>query len=76
MSIVAKYTELPRRRARPDRAHARHPRTARFDEASIRDQEAYFRDAGQLTYEGEADLASVLRPEILAAANAFLEANP
>lgn len=47
-----------------------------IDEASVRDQEAYFRDAGHLTYEGEADLASILRPEVLAAANAFLEANP
>jgi NitT/TauT family transport system substrate-binding protein len=47
-----------------------------IDEASVRDQEAYFREAGHLTYEGDADLASIFRPEILAAANAFLEANP
>ena len=47
-----------------------------IDEASVRAQEAYFRDAGHLTYEGDADLASIFRPDVLAAANAFLEANP
>ncbi len=47
-----------------------------IDEASVRDQEAYFRDSGQLTYEGDADLASIFRPDVLEAANAFLEANP
>ncbi|CAN5737345.1 ABC transporter substrate-binding protein [soil metagenome] len=73
--IVAKYTELPLdvlgqiglTESSPDGS---------FDEASIRAQEAYFREAGQLEYEGDADLESVLQPEILAAANAFLEANP
>jgi NitT/TauT family transport system substrate-binding protein len=73
--IVAKWTELPIdvlgtigvTEASPDGS---------IDEASVRDQEAYFRDSGQLTYEGDADLASILRPEVLAAANAFLEANP
>ena len=47
-----------------------------IDEASVRDQEAYFRSSGQLTYEGDADLASILRLDVLEAANAFLEANP
>jgi NitT/TauT family transport system substrate-binding protein len=47
-----------------------------LDEASIRDQEAYFRSAGQLEYEGEADLDSVYRRDVLAAASAFLDANP
>jgi NitT/TauT family transport system substrate-binding protein len=47
-----------------------------LDEESIRDQEAYFRSADQLEYEGEADLDSVYRRDVLAAANAFLEANP
>jgi NitT/TauT family transport system substrate-binding protein len=73
--IVAKYTELPLdvlgeiafTVASPDGS---------FDEASIRAQEEYYREAGQLTYEGEADLSSVFRPDLLAAANAFLAANP
>lgn len=73
--IVAKWTELPvdvlgtigLTEASQDGS---------IDEASVRAQEAYFRDSGQLTYEGDADLASILRPEVLAAANAFLEANP
>jgi hypothetical protein len=30
----------------------------------------------QLTYEGESEIDSVYRRDILAAANAFLEANP
>jgi NitT/TauT family transport system substrate-binding protein len=47
-----------------------------FDEASVRAQEQYFRDAGQLTYEGEADIDSVYRRDVLEAANAYLEANP
>jgi NitT/TauT family transport system substrate-binding protein len=47
-----------------------------FEEASVRAQEGYFRDAGQLTYEGDADIDSVYRRDVLEAANAFLEANP
>jgi NitT/TauT family transport system substrate-binding protein len=73
--IVAKWTELPvdvlgqigLTEASADGS---------IDEASVRDQEAYFRESGQLTYEGDADLASILRLDVLAAANAFLEANP
>ena len=42
----------------------------------MRAQEQYFRDAGQLTYEGEADIEGVYRRDILEAANAYLEANP
>jgi NitT/TauT family transport system substrate-binding protein len=43
---------------------------------SIRDQEAYFRSVDQLDYEGEASLDGVYRTDVLAAANAFLAANP
>lgn len=73
--IVAKYTELPVD-VLGQIGLTQSSEDGSFDEASIRDQEAFFRDRGQLEYEGEADLESILRPEILAAANAFLEANP
>ena len=42
----------------------------------MRAQEAWFRDAGELTYEGDADIDSVARLDVLEAANAYLEANP
>jgi NitT/TauT family transport system substrate-binding protein len=47
-----------------------------IDEASVRALEQYFRDAGQRTYEGDADIDSVYRRDVLEAANAYLEANP
>lgn len=74
-AYVAKYTELPVE-ALASIGLTQASADGTFDEASIRDQEEYYRAAGQLTYEGPADLASVLRPDILAAANAFLAANP
>jgi NitT/TauT family transport system substrate-binding protein len=73
--IVSKYTELPLD-VLGQIGLTEASEDGSFDEASIRDQEAFFRDRGQIEYDGEADLAKVLRPEILAAANAFLEANP
>lgn len=47
-----------------------------LDIDSIRDQEAYFASVDQLEYEGQADLETVYRRDVLAAANAFLAANP
>ena len=47
-----------------------------LDETSIRAQEEYFRSADQLDYEGPANLDSVYRRDVLAAANEFLAANP
>ncbi len=73
--IIAQYTELP---IETLDAIGKTIRSAdgSFDEASVRAQERYFRDAGQLTYEGDADIDSVYRRDILEAANAYLEANP
>lgn len=72
---VAKYTELPVEALASIGLTESSP-DGSFDEASIRDQEEYYRSADQLTYEGPADLSTVFRPDILAAANAFLAANP
>jgi NitT/TauT family transport system substrate-binding protein len=73
--IISRYTELP---IETLDAIGKTIRSAdgSFDEASVRAQESFFRDAGSLTYEGEADLDSVVRLDILEAANAYLEANP
>ena len=73
--IIAQYTELP---IETLDAIGKTIRSAdgSFDEASVRAQERYFRDAGQLTYEGDADIDSVYRRDVLEAANAYLEANP
>jgi NitT/TauT family transport system substrate-binding protein len=73
--IVAKYTELPIETLDAIGKTIR-SEDGSFDEASVRAQEEYFRQADQLTYEGEADLSSVVRTDILHAANAFLAANP
>lgn len=73
--IIARYTELPIETLDAIGKTVR-SEDGSLDEASIRDQEAYFRGVGQLTYEGDADIDSVYRRDILAAANAFLEANP
>jgi len=73
--IIAKYTELPIETLDAIGKTVR-SEDGSLDEASIRDQEAYFRGVGQLTYEGDADIDSVYRRDILAAANLFLEANP
>lgn len=74
-AYVAKYTELPVEALASIGLTESSP-DGTFDEADIREQEEYYRSAGQLTYEGPADLTTVLRPDILAAANAFLAANP
>jgi NitT/TauT family transport system substrate-binding protein len=74
-AYVAKYTELPVEALASIGLSESSP-DGTFNEADIRLQETYYRDAGQLTYEGEADLTSVFRPDILEAANAFLAANP
>jgi NitT/TauT family transport system substrate-binding protein len=73
--IIAKYTELD---IDTLDAIGKTIRTedGSLDEASIRDQEAYFRSVDQLTYDGEADLDSVYRRDILEAANTYLEENP
>ncbi|CAN5737269.1 hypothetical protein BH23CHL8_BH23CHL8_23480 [soil metagenome] len=73
--IISRYTELPIETLDQIGKTVR-SEDGSLDEASIRDQEAYFRAAGQLEYEGDADLDSVYRRDILAAAKAFLEANP
>ena len=73
--IISKYTDLPIETLDAIGKTIRSD-DGSFDEASVRAQEQYFRDAGQLTYEGEADIDSVYRRDILEAANAYLEANP
>ena len=73
--IISQYTELPIETLDAIGKTIR-SEDGSFDEASVRAQEAWFRDAGQLTYEGEADIESVYRRDILEAANAYLEANP
>jgi NitT/TauT family transport system substrate-binding protein len=73
--IIANYTDLPIETLDAIGKTIRSDDGA-FDEASVRAQEQYFRDAGQLTYEGEADIESVYRRDVLEAANAYLEANP
>jgi NitT/TauT family transport system substrate-binding protein len=73
--IISSYTELPIETLDAIGLTIR-SEDGSFDEASVRAQETYFRDAGQLTYEGEADIESVYRRDILEAANAYLEANP
>ena len=73
--IIAKYVDLPIDTLDAIGKTIR-SEDGSFDEASVRAQEAWFRDAGELTYEGDADLASVSRLDVLAAANAFVAANP
>jgi NitT/TauT family transport system substrate-binding protein len=73
--IIATYTDLPIDTLDAIGKTIR-SEDGTFDEASVRAQEAWFRDAGELTYEGDADLASVERLDILEAANAYLAANP
>jgi NitT/TauT family transport system substrate-binding protein len=72
--IVSKYTNLPVDFLDQIALTVRSEDLS-LNEASIRDQEEYFRSAGQIEYEGEADLDSVYRDDILAAAAAFLDAN-
>ena len=73
--IISQYTELPIETLDAIGKTIR-SEDGSFDEASVRAQEAYFRDAGQLTYEGDADIDSVYSRDVLEAANAYLEANP
>jgi NitT/TauT family transport system substrate-binding protein len=73
--IIAKYTDLPIDTLDAIGKTIR-SEDGTFDETSVRAQEAWFRDAGELTYEGDADLASVERLDVLEAANAYLAANP
>jgi NitT/TauT family transport system substrate-binding protein len=73
--IIAAYTELPIETLDAIGLTIR-SEDGTFDEASVRAQEAWFRDAGELTYEGDADLGSVERLDVLQAANAYLAANP
>lgn len=73
--IIASYTDLPIETLDAIGKTIR-SEDGSWEEASVRAQEAWFRDAGELTYEGDADLAAVERLDILQAANAYLAANP
>jgi NitT/TauT family transport system substrate-binding protein len=73
--IIAKYTDLPIETLDAIGKTIR-SEDGTWEEASVREQEAWFSQAGELTYEGEVDLASVERLDILQAANAYLAANP
>jgi NitT/TauT family transport system substrate-binding protein len=71
-AIVAKYTGSP-----PELfdniAFTVRPANGEIDLASVRDQEAFFRKQGSLTYEGDIDLSKVYRTDLLEKANKLLE---
>lgn len=73
-AIVSKYTGAPPELF-DDIAFTVRPASGEIDLASVRDQEAFFRGQGSLTYEGDIDLATVYRTDLLEKANTLLEGN-
>ena len=73
-AIVAEYTGAPVELF-DNIAFTVRPANGEIDLASVRDQEAFFRGQGALTYEGDIDLAQVYRSDLLEKANKLLEGN-
>ncbi len=72
--IVAEYTGSPPELLE-EIAQTIRSEDGSIDIASVRDQEAFFRSLGQLTYEGDIDLEPVYRRDLLDKANALLAGN-
>lgn len=71
LAIVAKYTGTPPESLRGIPYTVRSEDGA-IDIASVREQEAFFRQRGALEYEGEADIDAVYRLDLLKRANDML----
>ncbi len=73
--IVADYTGSPAELFEQIALTVRSP-DGSIDIASVREQEAFFRKQGQLQYEGDIDLDTIYRRDLLAKANELLANKP
>jgi len=72
IDIVAKYTGTDRDLL-TDIPYTVRPEDGSIDMASVREQEQFFREQGTLEYQGEADIDSVYRVDLLKRANELLD---
>lgn len=71
-AIIGRYTGMDPELLN-DIAYTVRPEDGAIDMASVREQEQFFRSMGDLEYEGEVDIDSVYRKDLLDRANALLD---
>lgn len=72
LDIVAKYTGADKELLR-NISYTIRPRDGAVNMESVREQEAFFRERGNLEYEGEIDIEQVYRRDLLERANELLD---